>query len=175
MKTYKIIASTDAYSARRSALMNGNTKTTLDSGLSLKQAQKELLKMLIEKTQSIIPNWGVAVNTKSDEFKARKSFSNGTRSFTIDVITYSIMEEKSKEKLIGDVRSYYHTMVAMLNADPFAVESEDIIEEIVTSIEHKGYLELYGDDYETAKRKLNAEENFNVEIYRSGDFTFAFC
>ncbi len=92
MKRYQIIATTDAYSASRSAKFNGKTEVVVNEFSCLKEANAELLRMFGSAAGESFANWGIAViwaaRNGNGSFSARKTFSDGTRSYTEDVYTY---------------------------------------------------------------------------------------
>lgn len=96
MKTFKIIRKTDSYHARFFA--NGKCEDTIKSGMTLKEAQKELLDMyngIYMEERPYAPNWGMAViQSKGHVFGASKTLGDGTRSFDYDSVKYSIEEEE---------------------------------------------------------------------------------
>lgn len=97
MKTYKITASTNGYIASRDIMFNGNTEVTLESGLTLKEAQSMLLDMFNDKYDwdlGYSSNWGIAVIKSAKRHEgANKTYKDGTRSFEWDSRTFSIEEE----------------------------------------------------------------------------------
>lgn len=89
--TYKIIGQTNPWIANIDILFNGKTCVTIESNLTLKQAQKMLLQMLCTDYDTYFPNWGVAVNTQRVEaYPTRK---DGTRAYEYDSRKYSIEED----------------------------------------------------------------------------------
>lgn len=102
MKTYKITASTNGYIASRDIMFNGNTEVTLESGLTLKEAQKILLDMFNDKFDwelGYSQNWGIAVIKSARRMEgASKTYSDGTRSFGWDSRTFSIEAETETEE-----------------------------------------------------------------------------
>lgn len=101
MKTYSIIAETNPYIAQRDARFNGRTRVVLESGLTLKEAYKELLDMynrMFECERPYAANWGLAVIQSAPcLFGACKTFQDGTRTFDYDSRTYTIEEEMEEE------------------------------------------------------------------------------
>ena len=95
--TYKItLTFQNPYIGQRNG---GNA--TLSTGLTLRQAQKELLDLYNEKYEGErphAPNWGLAViQSQPYCFGARPTFSDGTRSFDWDSRSYSIEPEEMEE------------------------------------------------------------------------------
>ena len=96
MKTYKIIGKTNGYIANRDIHFNGKTEITLETGLTLKEAQKKLLKMFCEEINEYVPNWGVATRIRSERTNgaiAYPSHKDGTRTYEFDSRYYSVEEE----------------------------------------------------------------------------------
>lgn len=94
---YRIIVTTDAYNAQRSTMFkNHSTEAVISDNLTLKEAQKELLRLFIDKSETYYPNWGLAVAHSHLSCEAFPTFSDGTRRFVYDVYTYSI-EIKDEE------------------------------------------------------------------------------
>lgn len=97
MKTYKITATTNGYIASRDIMFNGNTEVTLESRLTLKEAQKMLLDMFNDKFDweyGYSPNWGIAVIKSAKRAEgANNTYKDGTRSFVWDSRTFSIEAE----------------------------------------------------------------------------------
>ena len=95
MATYKITAKTNGYIAQRDAMFKGRTEVTLESGLELKEAYKELLDLFNRKNDLNAPNWGIAVRlTRNQCDGARPTFQDGTRCFSYDSRTFWIEEEE---------------------------------------------------------------------------------
>ena len=97
MRTYKIVATTNGYIARRDIMFNGRTEVTLESGLTLKEARKILLEMFngyFDWEYGYSPNWGIAVIKSAKRIEgATATYKDGTRSFGWDSRTFSIEEE----------------------------------------------------------------------------------
>lgn len=94
---YKIIATTNPYIAQRDAMFNGKTEVTLEQGLTLKEAYKELLALFNRKHDLCAPNWGIAVRlTKDSCDSARPTFQDGTRCFSWDSRTFTIEFEEEE-------------------------------------------------------------------------------
>lgn len=94
MKTYSIVKETNPYLAQRDG-MGRKTKITLEKGLTLKEAQKELLRMFNKDCKTNYPNWGLAVATSSklgEAGEASPSRPDGTRFYEYDSRYYSIEE-----------------------------------------------------------------------------------
>lgn len=96
---YKIIITTDPYHASRHPgfVLNENRTLgikTVETGLTLKEAQDKLLKLFCEDAQQYFPNWGVACAWKGGQsLYANPTHKDGTRSYCDDVFTVSIEEE----------------------------------------------------------------------------------
>jgi hypothetical protein len=103
MKTYKIVKHfTCPYIGQR----NGGDKT-LKTGLTLREAHRELLDMFNEQMArqrlashfrlfdtKFAPNWGIAVaNTRKNVHQAYPTRSDGTRMFEYDSRQFDIIEE----------------------------------------------------------------------------------
>lgn len=98
MNTYAIVARTNKYIASGDPEFNGKTEVILESGLSLRDAREEILRMYNRKyasTRYVGGTWGMAVMI-SNVFGegASKTYPDGTRSFTYDSRTYSIEIEQ---------------------------------------------------------------------------------
>lgn len=97
--SYKIIITTDPYHASRHSGFKLNEKRTLgtktvETGLTLKEAQDKLLKLFREDAQEYFPNWGVACAWKQgQDLYANPTRKDGTRSYHDDVFDVSIEEE----------------------------------------------------------------------------------
>lgn len=94
---YAIVAKTDHYHANRIAMFNGRCEVCVCRGLSLKEAQDELLKMYnrdYEDERPYAPNWGLAViHSKRHCYGAHPTADDGTRTYIYDCYKYSIVEE----------------------------------------------------------------------------------
>lgn len=104
MKTeqlYKITISTDPYHAARNALFTGRATTaTLEEGLTLREAQKELLKIYWNLSECYPKNWGLA--TIAENRNGNSSFDlgshpDGTRYLHYDVYIYRIEEDNPND------------------------------------------------------------------------------
>lgn len=94
MKTYKIIGKTNGYIANRDAKFGGKTEIVIAKGLTLKNAQEQLLAMFNNDHDLNADNWGMAVIlTRGKVFGAIPTFKDGTRSYEYDSRRYSIEEE----------------------------------------------------------------------------------
>lgn len=85
MKTYKITEQKD-----------GQKKVTYKSGMTLNEAQAEMLKMANHDLNKNFPNWGlvVAFGHKNNDFDFyAQSCPDGTRYYNYDVYYYKIEEE----------------------------------------------------------------------------------
>lgn len=93
-KTYKIIARTNGWIASRDSSFKGKTEITLQQGLNLSDARKELLRFFCQDYEVYFPNWGVAMNSKLGRDYANRR-SDGTYSYEWDSRYYSIEEENN--------------------------------------------------------------------------------
>lgn len=96
MKTYKIIGETNDYIANRDIHFNGKTKITLEAGLTLKEAQKALLRMYCEEIGEYVPNWGIATQLSGERTNYTTAYptrQDGTRTYEYDSRYFSIEEE----------------------------------------------------------------------------------
>lgn len=89
MKAYKIIGKTNSWIAQRDSLFKGKTSITLESGLTLREAQKKLLEFFNEDYEKSYKNWGLAV---ANSYVAYSS-NDGTRGYEYDSRHYSIEED----------------------------------------------------------------------------------
>lgn len=94
MKTYAIIKTRDGFCGQPGMREN------LSTGLTLKDAQSELLRLFnieIEKHEAVgtFRNWGLACawDGKETIMKAYKTSSDGTRYFRYDVYEWAIIPE----------------------------------------------------------------------------------
>ncbi len=94
MKTYAIIKVRDGFCGQ------SGMKENLSTGLTLKDAQRELLRLFnieIEKHEAVsaFKNWGLACawDGKDTTMKAYKTGSDGTRYFRYDVYEWAIIPE----------------------------------------------------------------------------------
>lgn len=90
MTTYKIIGKTNSYIAQRDGQFNGKCEIIIESGLSLREAQKELLSMFNNDYETSYSNWGL-VRCNSD---MATSHSDGTRGYEYDSRYFEIEEEE---------------------------------------------------------------------------------
>lgn len=98
---YNIVAETNGYLANRLAEFNGKCRIVKAKNLTLKEAQKELLRMyneIFEDERPYACNWGLAVIQSHRQVDgAFQTFSDGTRSFEYDSRRYSIEEVENIE------------------------------------------------------------------------------
>lgn len=94
MKTYAITKTRDGFCGQT------GMRETLSTGLTLKDAQRELLRLFnieIEKHEAVsaFKNWGLACAWygKETTMKAYKTSSDGTRYFCYDVYEWAIIPE----------------------------------------------------------------------------------
>ena len=92
MKTYCIIGRTNSWIAQRDITFNGKCNIILSSGLSLKQAKSQLLKMFKDDYEVYYPNWGVVMNSNLGKFNCCH-YSDDTYSYNYDSRTFAIEEE----------------------------------------------------------------------------------
>lgn len=96
---YRIIITTDPYHAsRHPGFVLNETRTlgikTVETALTLKEAQDKLLKLFCEDAQQYFPNWGVACAWKQGgDLYARPTHKDGTRTYCNDVFSVSIVQE----------------------------------------------------------------------------------
>lgn len=90
MKTYKITGTTNSWIAQRDGKFNGKTEITVESGLTLKEAQRALLYMLNNEYETSWANWGLACIHNDNV----GSHGDGTRYFEYDSRYYRIEEEE---------------------------------------------------------------------------------
>ena len=88
--TYKIIGRTNPYIAQRDIHFNGKTTITIESGLTLKQAQQKLLQFFNEDYETYFSNWGLV---RCNHPFVTSSYKDGTRSYEYDSRYYSIEKE----------------------------------------------------------------------------------
>lgn len=88
--TYKIIGHTNPYIAQRDIRFNGNTTIKIESGLTLKEAQKKLLQFFNEDYGTYFSIWGLV---RCNHPYVTTSHKDGTRSYEYDSRQYSIEKE----------------------------------------------------------------------------------
>lgn len=96
MKTYKITGYTNGYIAQRDANFKGRTTIVIEEGLSLRDAQKELLSMYnkdYEDERSYCANWGLAI-IQSNRYGVGAYNTCGSRCYEYDSRVYSIEEDE---------------------------------------------------------------------------------
>lgn len=99
-KTYKIMAHTESYLANRDSMFGGKCDVVLESGMTLKEAQKSLLDLFnrMYDGEYYAANWGMAVIlTKNRAFSATRTYGDGTRSFEYDGRRFFIEEEEGAD------------------------------------------------------------------------------
>lgn len=97
MATYKIICSTDGYSASRHSGFSREGVKVMEEGLTLQEAQKALTKLYNRLYDFAPGNWGLIVSAakrNGEDQSNPRSFQDGTRSFQSDVFTYLIEAEE---------------------------------------------------------------------------------
>ena len=92
--TYKIVAKTNGYIANRDIKFKGKTEIVIKKGLSLREAQQELLHMFNKDYDTQFTNWGLVRRYKPNY---SYSFTDGTREYTWDSRTFKIVKEKETE------------------------------------------------------------------------------
>lgn len=90
MKTYIIEGETNPYIAQRDINFKGKCIVTLKRGMTLKEAQKELLEMFNEDYGTGYKNWGHA--RQKEPFKTT-TWNTGERRYEFDSRTYTIVKE----------------------------------------------------------------------------------
>lgn len=90
MNTYKIIGRTNGWIAARDIHFKGKTLITIESGLTLKEAQKKLLSFFNETYNTCYSNWGNVRRAFPFETSTRK---DGTRMYEYDSRYFSIEKE----------------------------------------------------------------------------------
>ena len=98
MKTYKITKQADKLIASRDASFNGNTKVTINHGLSIEEARKKLLEMYNNDWGTDFKDWSPEPNPESPFAYGQNPYGSvknedGTVSYTYNSRTYSIEEE----------------------------------------------------------------------------------
>ena len=89
MKTYKIIGKTNGWIAQRDSLFKGKERIIIESGLSLKEAQKKILDFLNEDYETCFSNWGLARMNNPYTY----SNPDGTRGYEYDSRYFEIEED----------------------------------------------------------------------------------
>ncbi len=133
-KSYKIVGRTNGWIAQRDIHFGGKTEITLDSCLTLREAQKKLLDFFNEDYSTYYDNWGLARCNHRYETTSHK---DGTRSYEYDSRYYSIEEEdrwysSSYDAVDADVDP---------DCDYFIAESDE------AAVEHAKELAKNGVDY----------------------------
>lgn len=96
MKTYKITGHTNGWIAQRDSKFKGRTTITIVEGLSLRDAQKELLSMYnrdYEDERSCCSNWGLAI-IQSNRYGVGAYNTCGSRCYEYDSRVYTIEEDE---------------------------------------------------------------------------------
>ena len=89
---YRIIGITNSWIAQRDANFKGRTKVVFKDDLSLKEAQKELLRMYNHDNDTCYSNWGLAVIHSAKRIDGAFTYSNGMRCYRYDSRDYMIEE-----------------------------------------------------------------------------------
>lgn len=138
MKTYSIIAKTNSYIANRDLMFNGSTEVVLRSNLSLKEAHSILLDMFNEyysDKRGYAVNWGLAVCFSRGFVEgAVPTFSDGTRSFSYDSRTFSIIVEEQLDDVEKRFEVHYATGV-----EDICIDSFDTLDEAKRYIDDKDF------------------------------------
>ena len=92
-KNYKIVGKTNGWIASRDINFNGKTEITIESNLTLREAQKKLLDFFNEDYDTYYQNWGLVRCNHYDESSSRP---DGTRSYEYDSRYYSIEEDNEE-------------------------------------------------------------------------------
>lgn len=96
MKTYRIIGRTNSWIAQRDATFKGRTTIEIETGLTLREAQKFLLDMYnkdYEDNRPYCQNWGLAV-IQSNRYGVGAYNTCGSRCYEYDSRVYSIEEDE---------------------------------------------------------------------------------
>lgn len=88
MATYRIIGKTNSYIAQRDGKFKGKCEIVIESGLTLREAQKELLSMFNNDYGTFYNNWGLVLCNSGMAY----SHSDGTRGYEYDSRYYEIDE-----------------------------------------------------------------------------------
>lgn len=94
VKQYQIIGKTNGWIAQRDTLFNDKEYITIESGLSLKEAQEKLLNFFNEDYGTYYSNWGLV---RCNHSCYAWSHKDGTRGYEYDSRYYSIEEEGDKD------------------------------------------------------------------------------
>ena len=88
-KTYRIVGRTNGWIANRDANFRGKCEVTFKESLTLREAQKELLRMYNYDYDTCWSNWGLAVIHSNGN---AWSGDDGIRRYEYDSRVYSIQE-----------------------------------------------------------------------------------
>ena len=94
MKTYRISGATNGWIAQRDATFKGRCYIVLDSGLTLRDAQKKLLQYFNDDFEMCYSNWGLVVSHERKHHSSAWSAIDGTRGYEYDGRRYRIEEEE---------------------------------------------------------------------------------
>lgn len=89
--TYKIIGKTNGWLASRDIHFNGKEVITIESGLTLREAQKKLIDFFNEDYDTCYKNWGLI---RCNYPHNTSTLSDGTRCYDYDSRYYSIEKEE---------------------------------------------------------------------------------
>lgn len=93
-KTYKITGKTNGWIAQRDTLFKGKEYITIESGLTLKEAQEKMLNFFNEDYNTGYSNWGLV---RCNHGYNSWSHKDGTRGYDYDSRYYYIEEEVADE------------------------------------------------------------------------------
>ena len=132
-KNYKIIGRTNGWIASRDIHFNGKTEITIESNLTLREAQKKLLDFFNEDYDTYYQNWGLV---RCNHHNETTSFSDGTRSYEYDSRYFSI-EEDNEERWYSS--SYYAVDEDVdPDCDYFIAENDDAAVAYAKELANKG-------------------------------------
>ena len=141
MNTYKITKQADKLIASRDASFNGNTKVTIEQGLSLEGAREKLLEMYNNDWGTDFKDWSPERNPESPFAYGQHPYGStmnedGTVSYMHNSRTYSIEEEREFGITAADEDSIF------VWSSPFAKNFEEMPEVtddmivVVTNAQH---------------------------------------
>lgn len=136
-KSYKIIGKTNGWIAQRDSLFKGKTEITIESHLTLREAQKKLLDFFNEDYETFYPNWGLAVGNHRFDCG---SHSDGTRYYEYDSRYFSIEEDNEERWYCSSYEAVDEDVDP--DCDYFIAESDE------AAVAHAKELASIGVDYE---------------------------
>lgn len=183
MKTYRIIAKTNGYIANRDIMFKGKCEVTLSEGLTLREAQCELLDLYNKKYETGYTNWGLVVAHNDQRLRSHRggdtfatSFRDGTRSFAYDGRTFAIEEESAEDMALAALATW--GVVCTVNGDPWMID--DVEDEGETKEKIESQIESFGvtivdddEDRAIALAKLDLPESYAGNVYQAGEYLFA--